>query len=138
MRNKRDPQTYAIIGAAMAVHRELGPGFLESVYHETLAIEFDLKGIPFRHEIDLPIFYKGRSLKTIYRADFVCFDNVIVELKALPKISGKEKAQVINYLKAANFDKGILLNFGTESLQYERLANTWRKSAQSAQSVDKI
>ncbi len=137
MRGKRDPQTYAIIGAAMTVHRELGSGFLESVYHEALEIEFGARSISFRHEVDLPIFYKGRPLKTTYRADFVCFDNIIVELKALSKISGREKAQVINYLKAARFDRGLLLNFGAESLQYERLANTWKKSVQSAKSVDK-
>lgn len=99
-------------------------------------MEFGTKRIPYKHEVELPIIYKGRPLKTSYRADFICFNNIIVELKALPKISGKEKAQVINYLKATNFDKGLLLNFGTESLQYERLANTWKKSVESAQSVD--
>ncbi len=113
----------------MAVHGELGVGFLEDVYHEALAIEFEMQGIPFLHEVELPIFYKGRPLKKIYRVDFICFDNIIVELKALPQITGKEKAQVINYLKATNFNRGLLLNFGAESLQYERLSNKWQKSA---------
>jgi GxxExxY protein len=129
--NHNDPQTYAIIGAAMAVHQELGPGFLESVYHEALAIEFELRGIPYIHEVDLPISYKGRPLQKIYRADFVCFTDIVVELKALSAIGGTEKAQVINYLKATNFDRGLLLNFGATSLQYERLVNKWKKSAES-------
>lgn len=120
----------------MMVHRELGPGFLESVYHEALGIEFKVKSIPYKREVELPIFYKGHPLKGIYRADFVCFDSIIVELKALQRTSGKEKAQVINYLKATNYDRGLLLNFGAESLQYERLANTWKKSVKSTKSVD--
>ncbi|UCC50966.1 MAG: GxxExxY protein [Anaerolineaceae bacterium] len=124
MTRKSDPQTYAIIGAAMAVHRELGPGFLEDVYHEALAIEFSTQGIPYLHEVELALSYKGHALRKTYRADFVCNENIIVELKALSQITGTEKAQVINYLKAANFDRGLLLNFGAKSLQYERLAKT--------------
>ncbi|MGB4870155.1 MAG: GxxExxY protein [Candidatus Promineifilaceae bacterium] len=131
MNNRNDPQTYAIIGAAMAVHQELGPGFLEGVYHEALAIEFGLREIPYIHEVDLPICYKGRPLQKIYRADFVCFTDIVVELKALSAIGGTEKAQVINYLKATNFDRGLLLNFGDASLQYDRFVNKWKKSAQS-------
>ena len=124
--SKRDPQTYAIIGAAMAVHRELGPGFLEEVYHEALAIEFSQQDIPFLPEVLLAITYKSIPMRKTYRADFICCENIIVELKALPEITGKEKAQVINYLRATNFDRGLLLNFGSKSLQYERLANTWK------------
>jgi len=129
VRSIRDPETYRIIGAAMGVHGEIGNGFLEDVYHEALIIELEIQGIPFLHEVELPIFYKGRQLKKVYRADFICFDNIIVELKALPQITGKEKAQVINYLKATNFNRGLLLNFGAVSLQYERLSNEWQKSA---------
>lgn len=132
VRSTRDPETYQIIGAAMVVHRELGHGFLEDVYHEAMMIEFEIQGVPFLHEVELPIFYKGHLLKKVYRADFICFGNIIVELKALPQITGKEKAQVIHYLKATNFNRGLLLNFGAESLQYERLSNNWQKSAQSA------
>lgn len=132
MPDKRDPETYQIIGAAMVVHRELGFGFLEDVYHEALMIEFEIQKIPFLHEVELPVFYKGRPLKKTYRVDFVCFDTIIVELKALPQITGREKAQVINYLKAANFGRGLILNFGAESLHYERASNKWGKSAQSA------
>ena len=129
MANKRDAQTYAIIGAAMAVHSELGHGFLESVYHEALAIEFTDQGVPFRHEVEIPVFYKGRPLTNTYRADFICFDSIIVELKAIPAISGKEKAQILNYLKATTLNRGLLLNFGATSLQYERFINTRKQSA---------
>ena len=110
---KRDPKTYSIIGAAMEVHRELGPGFLEAVYRGALAVEFELRGIPFQREVELPVTYKGRELDARYRADFICFDRaVVVETKALSQLSGNEEAQVINYLKATRIQVGLLLNFG--------------------------
>jgi GxxExxY protein len=110
--NIRDPQTYAIIGAAMEVHRVLGCGFLEPVYQEALAKEFLFRGIAFRREIELPVIYKGELLAVKYKPDFICYDAVVVELKALDKLSGKEKAQMINYLKATALERGLLLNFG--------------------------
>lgn len=123
----RDPRTYKIIGAAMEVHRGLGPGFLEAVYQEALAIEFELQGIPFRREVDLPIRYKGRHLDTTYRADFTCYgEEVIVELKALSQISGKDEAQILNYLKATESEVGLLLNFGERSLVHKRFVFTRR------------
>ena len=127
--NVRDPQTYAIIGAAMEVHRILGCGFLEAVYQEALTKEFLLRGIPFRREIELPISYKGSLLAVKYKPDFICYDTIIVELKALDRLGGREKAQVINYLKATGMERGLLLNFGTTRLEYERLILTARYSS---------
>jgi GxxExxY protein len=119
--NQRDPQTYAIIGAAMEVHRELGPGFLEMVYQEALALELDRAGVPFHREKALPISYKGRALLCTYRADFICFDDILVELKAIDHIGKLERAQVINYLKATGVRRALILNFANPVLQWERL-----------------
>ncbi len=132
-RDKPDPRTYAIIGAAMEVHRRLDCGFLEAVYQEALALEFAIREVPFEREGELPIDYKGARLATSYRADFICFGSVIVELKALADLTGIEEAQVLNYLKATRYDVGLFLNFGRESLQYRRLVSSKPdKSAQSA------
>jgi GxxExxY protein len=133
---ERDPQTYAIIGAAMDVHRQMGHGFLEAVYQEAAVIEFPLAQIPFEREVALPIRYKNILLPTHYRADFVCFSEIIVEFKALSRLSTVEEAQLLNYLKATGLKRGLLINFGTSSLQYKRLVWGYdepvRKSAQSA------
>lgn len=126
---QKDPRTFEIIGAAMEVHRELGPGFLEGVYQEAFARELAKQGIPFRPEVELPVFYKGDKLSTSYRADFVCFDSIIVEVKALGQLTGIEESQVINYLKASGHSVGLLLNFGARSLQHKRLVLSPRKSA---------
>jgi GxxExxY protein len=124
-----DQQTYQIIGAAMEVHKELGRGFLEPVYQEALELELGDRGIPSQPQKELPIFYKGRKLKTHYRSDFVCFDDIIVELKALTRIGDGEIAQVLNYLKASSQERALLLNFGSRSLQHERLV--WSAAAQA-------
>ncbi len=132
-----DPRTYAIIGAAMEVHRQLGCGFLEAVYQETLAREFSARDVPHRREVDLPITYKGERLNTAYRADFICFDSIVVEIKALVRLSGVEESQILNYLKASGYEVGLLLNFGTESLQYFRfILSRSPRSAQSAKSAE--
>jgi GxxExxY protein len=117
---RRDPRTYAIIGAAMDVHKTLGFGFLEAVYHEALLAEMNLRQIPFEHEVELPIIYKNQKLTTTYRADFVCYEKIVVELKALNNLTGKEESQIINYLKASNHELGLLINFGHYSLEYKR------------------
>jgi GxxExxY protein len=117
---ERDPQTYAIIGAAMEVHKVLGHGFLEAVYQEALAEELLRRGVAYAEQVELPIGYKGKILATCYRADFVVFESVIVEIKALDVLTGREKAQLLNYLRASGFHRGLLINFGAPSLQYER------------------
>jgi len=118
---ERDPESYAVIGAAMSVHRTLGYGFLEAVYREALAVELKFSGVPHVREAALPIFYRGEALKTSYRVDFICFDTVIVEVKALVRLTQMEHGQAINYLKAARLRRGLLLNFGAASLEFRRL-----------------
>jgi GxxExxY protein len=125
----RDEQTYAIIGAAMAVHRELGCGFLEPVYQAALERELLELRMPFVREQELPIFYRGRPLNLFYKADFVCYAAVIVELKALQKLTSREESQVINYLKASKMQRALLINFGAESLEYKRIVYKYNPDA---------
>jgi len=116
-------ESYKIMGACFAVHSKLGSGFLEKVYHEALEKELVKQGIPFIHEAKLSINYDNTILEKKYYADFVCYDKIILEIKACESLNNNYVAQVINYLSATNFKLGILLNFGTKSLTYERIVN---------------
>jgi GxxExxY protein len=117
----RDKRTYNIIGVAMEVHKELGCGFLEAIYQEALGREFETRRIPFRPQPIIKISYKGNPLNKVYQPDFVCYHEVIVEIKAISNLSGIEEAQLINYLKATGLKTGLLLNFGAKSLEHKRL-----------------
>jgi len=114
-------ETYQIIGCSMEVHSELGCGFLEAVYQEALAIVFDEKKLPYVREKVLDIEFKGRMLKKKYVADFICFDKVIVEVKATESLTDIDLAQALNYLKATGKRIALLVNFGTTKLQYKRV-----------------
>ena len=105
----------------MVVHNELGSGFLEAVYQEAFEKELNFEEIPYKREVTLPIYYKGELLQKNYKADFICYNKIIVELKAISAILSEHKAQVLNYLKATNMMLGIIINFGGNKLKYERL-----------------
>lgn len=120
MDSKQDELTYGIIGAAMKVHSTLGCGFLESVYQDALEIEFKKLNIPYIREKKLNIYYEGEKLQSYYVADFVCYDSIIVELKALKNLSGTEESQILNYMKASKIKKSLLLNFGESKLYFKR------------------
>ena len=125
---QRDPQTYAVIGAAMAVHKELGSGFLERVYQEALVLELRHRGISFGCEVEVKVHYKGRLLTSSYRADLVCFPDdtpVLVERKACERLTQAHRAQVIHYMKATQIQRALLINFGRSPLQFERMVLGW-------------
>jgi GxxExxY protein len=131
-----DPLTYAIIGAAMEVHKELGCGFLEPVYQAALRLEFDARRITYRVEVPIPVRYKGSVLSVRYRADFLCFDEILVETKAIERLTSREESQLINYLAASQLSKGLLLNFGSSHLQFKRFVGpAGQSSVQSVSSV---
>jgi GxxExxY protein len=106
----------------MEVHASLGPGFLEAVYHEALALEFSNRNLPAESEVAVPIRYKGQLLGTPYRADFVCFGEVVVELKSKRDLGEADRNQIVHYLKATGKSVGLLLNFGEPSLDFQRFA----------------
>jgi len=115
-------ESYKIIGAAFKVYNTLGAGFLEAVYQEALEIEFQRQGLPYEREKELKIQYDGIELKQTYKADFVCFGKIIVELKAVNDLDDAHRSQVHNYLHATGYKLGLLLNFGnSDELEKERI-----------------
>ncbi len=120
-------KTYSIIGACMTVHRNLGAGFLESVYSEALAKELEKRKIPFVKEKKIELFYDGQKMNKYFKADFVCFDSIIVEIKSKSCLLKIDEQQTINYLKATKYQLGFLINFGEQSLKYKRFINTVNK-----------
>jgi len=116
-------ESHKIIGAAIEVHKTLGHGFLEPIYQEALDIEFNLQNIPFDKEKQLRIGYKDTYLNKCYIADFVCYDKIIIECKALKALLPEHEAQVINYLNATGYRLGILINFGATKTQFKRIAH---------------
>jgi GxxExxY protein len=120
-------ESYKITGAVYEVYNNLGQGFLESVYQEALSIEFDERGIPYQELWGIEIFYKGCKLKKKFTADFLCYDKIIIELKAVEFLAQVHEAQLLNYLKSTNKTLGILINFGGSPLEIKRLAYTQKK-----------
>ena len=124
MKNEgKDPRTHTIIGIAMEVHREMGPGFLEAVYHECLEIEFSLRRIEYVSKPQLSIFYKEKKLKKYYIPDFLVYDEVILEIKAERCLTKEDEAQIISSLKSSKKNVGLLINFGELSLKFKRFVN---------------
>ena len=121
--NTYDQELYAIIGAAMEVQNELGEGFLELVYHDALNMELRLRDIPYETEKQIAIHYKGQPLDRIYKADLVCYDKIVVELKSVEKLKAEHTAQLLNYLKATGMPMGILINFGEKPLRDKIVPN---------------
>ena len=116
-------ESYKIIGICMNIHSTLGNGFLEAVYSEVLEKEFVKNNIPYRREVKLDLFFNGEKLDKKYKADFICFDNIILEIKAVSFIHENFTKQTLNYLKATDKKLGLLINFGEKSLKYKRIIN---------------
>ena len=114
-------EVYKIVGAAMEVHSHLGPGFFEAGYQEAFEMELNFRSIPYLREEPLDIYYKGVKLKKKYVPDFICYDSIVVEMKAVSDLLDVHQAQLLNYLKASKMRVGVLINFGETSLVYKRM-----------------
>ena len=118
-------ESYAVMGACFEVYKDKGCGFVEPVYQECLAIEFEHRGIPFIEQKELDLFYRNRRLLHLYKPHFVAFDKIIIEIKAVTKLADEHRAQVMNYLKATGFELGLLVNFGHfPKVEYDRIVTT--------------
>jgi GxxExxY protein len=120
--------SFAIVGAAMEVHKILGPGFLEAVYQLALEKELTLRGIPFQHQVELPVTYKG-DLVGIYKADLIIDNKIVVEVKGISRLHASHEAQALHYLAATGLQLAILINFGISSLEYHRVVKSENKSS---------
>jgi len=128
-------ECYAIVGACFEVYKEKGCGFVEAVYQECLEIEFDCSKVPAVAQPQLPLSYRGRTLRQKFVPDFICWDKIIVELKAVSELTDEHRAQVLNYLSATGFKLGLLVNFGHyPKLQYERIVNTTKTAGRPVSS----
>ena len=127
---EKEPMTYSIIGAAMEVHRQLGCGFTEKVYQDALEHELVLRKIPYQREARMQVTYKDKVLASEFVPDFVCYNQIIVELKAAEELTSLHQAQAINYANVANMKVALLINFGAELLEYKRLFNKHIAAAQ--------
>ena len=121
---EKDPRTHKIIGAAMEVHHQMGPGHLEAVYQECLEIEFELQNIPFISKPKLSLYYKKRKLKKHYVPDFIVFGDIVLEIKAQKMLTKDDEAQIINSIKSSHHEIGLLINFGEPSLKFRRFIYT--------------
>ncbi|RZT96501.1 GxxExxY protein [Ancylomarina subtilis] len=119
-------ESYAIVGACMAVHSQLGSGFLESVYSEALTKEFEKRKISFEREKRIEIYYDGNKINKYFKADFICCNSIIVEIKSKSCLLKVDEQKTINYLKATDYQLGLLVNFGESSLKYKRFVNSVR------------
>ena len=117
-------QSYKIIGCCFEVYNELGHGYLEAIYQEALSLELTKQDLPFIQFAEMSVYYKGLKLKKKYYPDFLCYDDIILEIKAIEAFSSADEAQLLNYLKGTKRPLGLLVNFGAEKLQYKRFANT--------------
>ena len=120
----KDPRSYAVIGAAMEVHRVMGPGFLEAVYQEAMEMELTLRRIPHEAEPTIRLQFKGQFLRKHYRPDFVCYSDLVVEIKAQKALTNEDQAQIINALRCTGCATGLLMNFGEPSLVFRRFVNS--------------
>jgi GxxExxY protein len=126
-------ESYVLMGACFEVYKLKGAGFTEPIYQECLKIELELRGIPFVSQPILELEYKGRILEQTFRPDFICFDKIVIEIKALERLADPHRAQTLNYLNATKYDLAILVNFGHfPKLEYERIANDRNRGTRSS------
>lgn len=132
-------EAYAIVGACFEVYKDKGCGFVEPVYQECLAIEFEYRGIPFQAQAHMDLFYRGRKLSPFYKPDFICFGKIIVEIKAVSRLMAEHRAQVMNYLKGTDCGLGLLINFGHyPKIEHERIVSTTSRRLNDESGRDRV